>query len=578
VCAAIPGRRRIVFCHSLSVAAAVAALTSGAGLWLVSPAGAETFSVAAAMKALDHALGEHPRLEGFTEYGSAEQQQIIKGFAIDEYLNIQYREGTPGELADHYELSLGTEAKSEVESYSGTLVDDAREESTADTTTEDAGGETLDAEAGEEGVANPVVEALPVIGLAVVDAVVIGHDVMEVESDLSQVPGEEAEAAAAEKEVWVKVDPVAGETLSFSEEIESGGPHEPWQRAGNVVVEGEQVHTEALYDGYFPGELPPPPLAAGEPYYVLAAEVDGTWTAAAPTAELLHPQTAGWPYGNYTAEYEEEGCEESGWIRPRYLAGWPPHLKHGRLMLSPRTYHAECTPWDEAEGKRVYKPKKEWWGGQSYWWRTPAEMPVAFPNLSRKCSGECPEVAVPSLPSVGKLGERGETQFPGTGRGEHLAVEEWLEAVPMSGETPQPSLAEVEEVTDGYITNNPKATQTREQLEVAARACLQEMLSLKGTPAQSMAKCTGLPTFFSGSDVPTATEHDERALAENPGWLLLNYESRAEKEAKEISSKWYEDEGGCEKPNPKATRATSTRSSQASRAAQKRWCIRASNG
>jgi hypothetical protein len=165
VCAAIPGRRRIVFCHSLSVAAAVAALTSGAGLWLVSPAGAETFSVAAAMKALDHALGEHPRLEGFTEYGSAEQQQIIKGFAIDEYLNIQYREGTPGELADHYELSLGTEAKSEVESYSGTLVDDAREESTADTTTEDAGGETLDAEAGEEGVANPVVEALPVIGL-----------------------------------------------------------------------------------------------------------------------------------------------------------------------------------------------------------------------------------------------------------------------------------------------------------------------------------------------------------------------------------------------------------------------------
>jgi hypothetical protein len=78
-------------------------------------------------------------------------------------------------------------------------VDDAREESTADTTTEDVGGETLDAEAGEERIANPVVEALPVIGLAVVDAVVIGHDVMEVESDLSQVPGEEAEAAVAER-------------------------------------------------------------------------------------------------------------------------------------------------------------------------------------------------------------------------------------------------------------------------------------------------------------------------------------------------------------------------------------------
>jgi hypothetical protein len=41
-------------------------------------------------------------------------------------------------------------------------------------------------------------------------------------------------------------------------------------------------------------------------------------------------------------------------------------------------------------------------------------------------------------------------------------------------------------------------------------------LSLKSTPAQSIANCTDLPTFSSGSDVPTATEHDERALAENP--------------------------------------------------------------
>jgi hypothetical protein len=544
-------RRRIVLLRKVSLVLAVVAVTSCVGLGCVSSAEAETrFSVASTMKTLNHALGEDPRLEGFAGYGTAEREQIIKGLGIDEYLNVQYREGSPGELADHYELSIGAEAKGEVESYSEMLVDDAREESTTGITTEQAGGETLDAEAGEEGVASPIEELLPVIGLAAIDAVVIGHDVMEVESDLSQVPGEEAEALAAEKEVWVKVDPVTGETSTFSEEIESGGPHEPWQRSGEVVVEGEQVHTELLYNGYFPGELSPPTLGAGEPYYVLAAEVDGAWTAAAPTAELQHPVTPGWPYGNYTSEDEAEGCEESSWIRPAYLAGWPPNLKHGRLMLSPRTYHAECTPWDLAEGKRVYKPKKEWRGMQSYWWRTPAEMPVKFPNPSRTCSGECPEIAVPSLPSIDKLGERGEAQFPGTGGNDHLAVEEWLEAAPMSGETPQPSQAEIEEVTYEYVQNNSKATQTKDELEVAARTCLEKMLSLRLTPAVSIANCIKLPIFFSGSDVPTATEHDERALEENPRWLLLNYESRAEKRAKGVSPKWYEGKGGCEKPKP----------------------------
>jgi hypothetical protein len=212
---------------------------------------------------------------------------------------------------------------------------------------------------------------------------------MEVETDLSEVPEEEAEALAVEKD-----------TSSISEEIETGGPHEPWQLAGRVVIEGEDVYPELLYNGYFPGEPPAPPLAAGHPYYVLALKVDGTWTVTAPTAELLHPTTHEWPYGNYTSEYEEEGCEESGWISPTYIAGWPSHLKHGRFSISPVPYHAKCTPWYTFEGKRIYNPPKEWWGGQSFWWRTPTEMPVKFPNPSRKCSGECPVIAVPSLPSI----------------------------------------------------------------------------------------------------------------------------------------------------------------------------------
>jgi hypothetical protein len=45
-------------------------------------------------------------------------------------------------------------------------------------------------------------------------------------------------------------------------------------------------------------------------------------------------------------------------------------------------------------------------------------------------------------------------------------------------------------------------------------------------------------------------KHDERALEENRRWLLLNYESRAEKRAKGVSPKWYEGKGGCEKPRP----------------------------
>jgi hypothetical protein len=58
------------------------------------------------------------------------------------------------------------------------------------------------------------------------------------------------------------------------------------------------------------------------------------------------------------------------------------------------------------------------------------------------------------------------------------------------------------------------------------------MLDLRKTPAVSVAKCVELPMFFSGSDVPTATEHDERALEGNPDWLLLNYESQADKKQK----------------------------------------------
>jgi hypothetical protein len=45
--------------------------------------------------------------------------------------------------------------------------------------------------------------------------------------------------------------------------------------------------------------------------------------------------------------------------------------------------------------------------------------------------------------------------------------------------------------------------------------------------------------------VPEATIHDLKAVATNPGWVNLNYESAADKEVKVPNRKWFQGIGGC---------------------------------
>lgn len=63
-------------------------------------------------------------------------------------------------------------------------------------------------------------------------------------------------------------------------------------------------------------------------------------------------------------------------------------------------------------------------------------------------------------------------------------------------------------------------------------------------------ECKKQPIFASGSDVPSATEHDLKALALEPGWVKLNYESVAAKKEKGEERGWYEGLGGCSGARP----------------------------
>jgi hypothetical protein len=100
----------------------------------------------------------------------------------------------------------------------------------------------------------------------------------------------------------------------------------------------------------------------------------------------------------------------------------------------------------------------------------------------------------------------------------------------------------VEEVAETLIELNPgRELSNTEAKEIAAR-CLWETA---GAGLNGAEECTRLPIFLSGSDVPSATEHDLKAIATHPEWAKLNYESAAEKIASGASRKWYSNLGGC---------------------------------
>jgi hypothetical protein len=121
------------------------------------------------------------------------------------------------------------------------------------------------------------------------------------------------------------------------------------------------------------------------------------------------------------------------------------------------------------------------------------------------------------------------------------------EADPYPAPTTLPEAWPVKEVADVLEAKNESSELTKEQTEEVARRCLWGM-SEAGNDAS---ECENLPVFLSGSDVPTATLHDLKALAGHPQWVRLNYDSRKQKlEEEGVKEKWYLGEPGCEGTPP----------------------------
>jgi diaminopimelate epimerase len=94
---------------------------------------------------------------------------------------------------------------------------------------------------------------------------------------------------------------------------------------------------------------------------------------------------------------------------------------------------------------------------------------------------------------------------------------------------------------------NSTSELTKEQAEEVTRRCLWYMSQVSSDASE----CSRLPIFASGSDFPTATLHDLKALATHPTWVRLNYSARKEKLAEEgVKEKWYLGEPGCEGSAP----------------------------
>ena len=78
---------------------------------------------------------------------------------------------------------------------------------------------------------------------------------------------------------------------------------------------------------------------------------------------------------------------------------------------------------------------------------------------------------------------------------------------------------------------------TEEQATVAANECL-KLVAAAALGTDPYSECKDKPIFFSGRDVPEATDHDIEALATNPAWVALNYENRTR-------TNWYRSDPRC---------------------------------
>jgi hypothetical protein len=115
------------------------------------------------------------------------------------------------------------------------------------------------------------------------------------------------------------------------------------------------------------------------------------------------------------------------------------------------------------------------------------------------------------------------------------------EADPYPVPTELPEAWPVKALSETLIEANPSAELSQSGAETIAARCLWDA-ALANEDGFDL--CKHRPIFLSGSDVPSATLHDLKAIATKPSWVALNYENSAAKEER-VERNWYTGLGGC---------------------------------
>ncbi len=510
-------------------------------------------------------------------------------------------------MEEHYEEGVTNEAAAD-EMREG--VDHAIESSSS-LTEELAGGELDDvaASAGIEPGVGAVVGAIALPAtLAVADVVVIGHDIMEIESGGGKSQLEPEYAVGIEKMAWARVKPNSSYLEGAAESILAKVPFEGIWYAG------------PCWRGFScPKELQPS-VPVGSWVLEVVPEGGHEWWGALGAWE---PKEAVEDWVN-PSSYVSPNCTGTAFSfisSELYTAGWPSTLQtthqHNVSGFHEEYGYAECTHYipPECETCEGITRREQLWEYQVSTIKSRAGLHIRFPREATY-SGGLPkqeptltpvtgvsplETALPKLVEglksethssaekvldhgghVHKSGEPetlpGYTVVPSCRTLSVSACESLMEAdeletytvTPLEWKTADLSVelehvvktepAEGTEVETGkhiVIEPNPEAAEATKLAEALqtknsgaeltskdAKAIASRCLQDTALGGVEASKCESLPIFLSGSDVSSATEHDLRALGVHPTWVRLNYESAAAKEEKE-SREWYKGLGSC---------------------------------
>ena len=104
---------------------------------------------------------------------------------------------------------------------------------------------------------------------------------------------------------------------------------------------------------------------------------------------------------------------------------------------------------------------------------------------------------------------------------------------------------QVDRLADTLVQQNPTLTQP-----IADEIAWECHWLTAPLPLNAKRACSSQPIFASGSDVPTATDHDIEALASRPHWLQLNYRHSSETPG---NREWMNSEPECQDRVPGVT-------------------------